>query len=92
MDLNDPIVIALIKLYAKHDGFFCDFYNGRFRLITNWLTEDWTGYDAYKDIVRFREDNTVPWYAKSQALIQMAGILRVYPGDLYRKIKELERE
>lgn len=88
MDLNDPIVIALIKLFAKRYRFFCDLYDGRFRLITNWLTEDWTGYTA----IRTPAAEDIPWYAHSQNLYILAEILKVCPGELYIKIKELEKE
>lgn len=88
MNLNDPIVIALIKLFAKHNGFFYDLYDGRFRLITNWLTEDWSGYTR----INSEEDKDIPWYSRSVNLYKLAEIFKVSPGALYHKIKELENE
>jgi hypothetical protein len=92
MNLDDPIVIALIKLFAKHYRFFYAFDNSRYRLIVSWLTDDWTGRDAYKYLVAMQESVEIPWYAKSNNLLQLSGILRVHPVALYKKLKELEND
>lgn len=91
MDLNDPIVIALIKLYAKHNRFFYDLYDGRWQLITHWLTDGKLGKSGYIT-PRTSALNEMPWYVGNANLYRMAELLRVCPGQLYKKLKELENE
>lgn len=91
MDLNDPIVIALIKLYAKRNRFFYDLYDGRWQAITKWLTDGKLGVSGYRT-PRTEAMKQMPWYVGNANLYRMAELLRVCPGQLYLKLKELENE
>lgn len=86
--LNDPIVLALIKLYASN-GFFLDLYDGRWQAIVKWLTNGQLGNNGYKT-PRTEAIKLIPWYAGNCNLYRMAELLRCCPGQLYLKLKDME--
>lgn len=88
MNLNDPLVTALLKLYAAHRGYFYVNYFRNFKLLASWLTEE----ECSDRVFRNQNNDKVPWFAGSYELQELAIILNVSQGDLYLKLMELENE
>lgn len=87
MNLNDPTVTALLKLYAKHSGFFYVNYFRNFKLFASWLLEEDLG--EYPIVATIQED-TMPWFAANYELEQLAKFLKVPQGRLFKFLMELE--
>lgn len=86
MKLQDPLMIALIKLYAKHQRFFYINYFANFKLIVSWLTEE----ELSKETIR--SEIQVPWYARSYEIQELAIILKCSQGELYQLCLEIDNE
>jgi hypothetical protein len=84
-DLNDPLLLPLLQLYRKHQGYFYINHFRNFKLFASWLLE--TELGEYPVLATTQED-AMPWFAGSYELAQLAKFLKVPEGRLFKFLME----
>lgn len=68
MDIKDSLMIALIKTYSNHRGFFYPNNFENFKLFVSWLTEEEVGTVSI--------GYQLPWYRQNYEVQELAKILK----------------
>ncbi len=84
LEITDPLLIAVIKLYSAQRRilYLNNFQN--FKLLVSWLLEteygEWPVFDG----------SLVPWYSNNYEVTELAKILKCSPVVLIETLKSLE--
>lgn len=84
-DLNDPLVLPLLNLYRKHQGYFYINHFRTFKLFASWLLEEDLGTAP---VLATTQEDALPWFAGSYELEKLAQFLGVPQGRLFKFLME----
>lgn len=82
--LTDPLVLPLLQLYRKHQGYFYINHFRNFKLFASWLLEEDLGTYPINDAGNAH----LPWFAGNYELQELAKYLKVSQGTLFKFLME----
>lgn len=86
MNLREPLMTEILKLYPAHQRFFYVNYFENFKLFVSWLTEEEIGKTT------INSETQLPWFCGNYELQELAIILKCSQTDLFKVLMELEGE